>query len=121
MVEYSFRKLDVWKIGMDLVSDVYRLAATFPDNEKFALISQIKRAAISVPLNIAEGSIKKTKKDFGKFIRTALGSLMEVIACLEIAIQQKYTDRAVIAESEKKAQELYFKLIKLDKFLTGSH
>lgn len=117
-VEYSFKRLDVWKKGMQLVNEIYNLTKQFPNEEKFALISQLRRAAVSIPLNIAEGSIKRTKKDFASFVRIALGSLMEVMTCLEIALNQKYISAIDYERQEKLIQELYFKLIALDKFLT---
>ena len=118
-VEYSFYRLDVWKIGMALVNEIYSLTRKFPSDEKFCLTAQLRRAVISVPLNIAEGSIKRTKKDFAYFSRIALGSLMEVMTCLEIAFAQKYiADEQKYQKIKDLIQELYFKLISLDKFLT---
>ncbi|NTV41168.1 MAG: four helix bundle protein [Candidatus Moranbacteria bacterium] len=67
-VEYGFYRLEVWKLGMELVDFIYVLTKKFPSDEKFALVSQMRRAAVSVPLNIAEGSIKRTKKDFASFV-----------------------------------------------------
>ncbi len=117
-VEYGFYRLEVWKLGMELVDFVYEITKKFPSDEKFSLVSQMRRAAVSVPLNIAEGSIKRTKKDFASFVRIALGSLMETMTCLEISLRQKY----IVAEDFEKGQEIiqniYFKLIALDKFLT---
>jgi len=89
-VEYSFYRLDVWKLGMSLVNEIYTITKDFPGGEKFCLTSQLRRAVISVPLNIAEGSIKRTKRDFASFVRISLGSLMEVMTCIEIAFNQKY-------------------------------
>lgn len=118
-VEYSFYRLDVWKIGMALVNEIYSLTRKFPSDEKFCLTTQLKKAVISVPLNIAEGSTKRTKKDFAYFSRIALGSLMEVMTCLEIAFAQKYiADEQKYQKIKELIQELYFKLISLDKFLT---
>jgi len=89
-VEYGFYRLEVWKLGMKLVNEIYSVTKKFPNEEKFCLVSQVRRAAISVPLNIAEGSAKRTKKDFASFVRIALGSLMETMTCLEISLEQKY-------------------------------
>lgn len=119
-VEYSFYRLDVWKLGMQLVNDIYSITRKFPTEEKFCLASQIRRAAISVPLNIAEGSAKRTKKDFASFIRIALGSLMETMTCLDISLEQKYITKNEYEKFQLLIQELYFKLISLDKFLTSS-
>jgi four helix bundle protein len=118
-VEYGFYRLEVWKLGMQLVNEVYLITKKFPNEEKFSLTSQIRRAAISVPLNIAEGSAKRTKKDFSSFVRIALGSLMETMTCLEISLTQKYIDRSEYESFQNLIQELYFKLISLDKFLTN--
>ena len=82
---------------------------------------QLRRAVISVPLNIAEGSIKRTKKDFAHFIRIALGSLMETMTCIEISFAQKYIHDQEYEKIAAMIQELYFKLIALDKFLHKSN
>lgn len=119
-VEYNFYRLEVWKLGMELVNDVYQVTKNFPSEEKFGLTSQIRRAAISVPLNIAEGSTRRTKKDFAQFVRIALGSLMETMTCIEIALNQKYIDKDKYDKIQELIQELYFKLISLDKFLVNS-
>ena len=116
-VEYSFYRLDVWKLGMELVNEIYLITKKLPSEEKFCLASQLRRAAISVPLNIAEGSIKRTKKDFACFVRIALGSLMETMTCIEISLNQKYITSSEYDKIQKLIQELYFKLISLDKFL----
>jgi len=120
-VEYSFYRLDVWKLGMKLVNEIYSLTKNFPSEEKFGLISQMRRAAISVPLNISEGSSKRTKKDFALFVRIALGSLMEVMTCVEISLSQKYISETSYDKLQLLIQELYFKLIALDKFLTNKN
>ena len=117
-VEYGFRKLEVWKLGMQLVKLTYKITKRFPEEEKFGLTSQVRRAAISIPLNISEGSSRRTKKDFASFVRIALGSLMEVSTCFEIALAQEYLVAGDRTEVDNLVQELYFKLIALDKFLS---
>lgn len=117
-VEYSFYKLDVWKLGMKIVNEIYSMTKNFPNDEKFCLVAQIRRSAISIPLNIAEGSAKRTNKDFANFVRIALGSLMETMTCVEIALEQKYVNKEIYDKLNKVIQEEYFKLIALDKFLT---
>jgi four helix bundle protein len=118
-VEYGFYRLEVWKLGMNLVSKIYSITKKFPSEEKFGLVSQVRRAAVSVPLNIAEGSIKRTKKDFASFVRIALGSLMETMTCIEISLEQKYISKEEYESFQKIIQELYFKLMSLDKFLVN--
>ena len=72
------KDLDVWKKGMDLVEKIYSISNSFPDSERFGLTSQIRRAAISVPSNIAEGTGRKSDKELLQFISMALGSLAEL-------------------------------------------
>lgn len=116
-IEFGFYRLDVWKLGMDLVKRVYDITKAFPQDERYSLTSQLRRAVVSVPLNIAEGSAKRTKADFAKFVRIALGSLMEVVTCLHIAVDQKYLTEGDRDKILKSIEELYFKLIGLDKVL----
>ena len=70
--------LDVWKLSMDLVENIYKLSAQFPKEEMYGLTSQIRRAAVSVPSNIAEGASRQGNKEFVQFLYISLGSLSEV-------------------------------------------
>ena len=106
---------------MNLVNEVYSLTKKFPKEEMFCLTAQLRRAVISVPLNIAEGSAKRTKKDFAYFVRTSLGSLMETMTCIEISLNQKYIIKEENEKIQELVQELYFKLISLDKFLNKNN
>ncbi|MCB0798807.1 MAG: four helix bundle protein [Chitinophagales bacterium] len=74
----NHKDLDVWKKGMDLVVEVYNWTGLFPDGEKFGLTSQMRRAAVSIPSNIAEGSARKGDKELIQFINIALGSVSEL-------------------------------------------
>lgn len=74
----SFKDLEVWKRAIDLVEDVYSLTAKFPANEQFGLVSQMRRAAVSIPSNIAEGQGRKNPKEFIQFLYIAKGSLAEI-------------------------------------------
>jgi four helix bundle protein len=80
-----FRDLRVWKEAVDLARAIYRLTATFPPDEKFGLTAQLRRAAVSVPSNIAEGSVRHSRRDFCRFLEISLGSLAEIETQLEIA------------------------------------
>ncbi len=80
-----FRDLSVWAEGIALARSIYRLTAAFPAEEKFGLTAQLRRAAVSVPSNIAEGSVRHSRRDFCRFIEIALGSLAEIETQLEIA------------------------------------
>lgn len=74
----SYRDLIVWQKGIALVKNVYQIAALFPAEEKFGLTSQMRRAAVSVPSNVAEGQARKSTREFVQFISNAEGSLAEL-------------------------------------------
>ncbi len=116
-MKFNCENLEVYRIARSLVLEIYTLTRNFPSEEKFGITSQLRRAVISICLNIAEGSGKYSKKDFANFIRTSIGSLIEVDSALKIAIDLEYIDTANCVEINKIIQELYFKLIALDKVL----
>ena len=84
-MEKPHKKLDVWKESITLVSLIYQLVKCFPKNEEYGLISQIKRASVSVPGNIAEGAARQTRREYIQFLYIARGSISEVDTYLEIA------------------------------------
>jgi four helix bundle protein len=85
--------LEVWKTSMELAIDLYSLTEKFPSHEKFGLISQIRRAGVSIPANIAEGAARNSAKDFRYYITVALGSAAEIETQLEIAFRLGYLER----------------------------
>lgn len=97
-IVYSFEKLNVWQESKKLVVEVYHLLDNFPKLEKFALCDQIRRAIVSVPSNIAEGSGRKSLKEQIHFLEISYGSLMETYNQLLIAIDLGYiTEESVEA------------------------
>lgn len=116
-MKFSYEDLEVAKLARKLIKEIYLLTKNFPKEELYGLTSQIRRAATSVLLNIAEGSTGKTKKDFNKFVRTAISSLAEVHCCVKISIELNYIEEKDYTFVEPVIQELYFKLIKLSKYL----
>ena len=82
--------LDVWKFSMDLVEEIYRISGTFPSSEVYGLTSQIRRAAVSIPSNIAEGAARQGSKEFVQFLYIALGSLAEVETQILLAQRLHY-------------------------------
>jgi four helix bundle protein len=86
----THRDLDVWKVSMDFVIDLYRITETFPNAEKFGLIQQIRRAGVSISSNIAEGAARFHSKEFVHFLYISLGSVSEVETQLEIALRLEY-------------------------------
>lgn len=90
---FRFEELKVWQMALDLSNEIDLLTKKFPVEERFSLSSQIKRAADSVVLNIAEGSTGQTKPEFKRFLDIALRSAVEVVACLFIAIKRNYISK----------------------------
>jgi len=88
----SFRDLLVWQKSMSLVTSIYQLTRDFPHAEMFGLTSQLRRASISIPSNIAEGYGRNTSKDYLRYLQIALGSLYEMQTQLEIASNLHFLD-----------------------------
>lgn len=86
----SFRNLEVWKLAIALVPDIYQIAESLPESEKFGIRSQLCRAVISVPSNIAEGQGRRSGADFSRFLRIALGSCRECQSLLDVCIVLGY-------------------------------
>lgn len=82
--EYKFQKLRVYQLALDYVDAIYSLANHLPDEEKYNLASQIRRAATSIPLNIAEGSTGQSDMEQRRFLTMALRSYLETISCLDL-------------------------------------
>jgi four helix bundle protein len=72
------KKLELWKKAIEFVTKIYKVTESFPDNEKFGLISQIRRSAVSIPSNISEGAARSSKKEFIQFLSVAQGSTSEL-------------------------------------------
>lgn len=90
MLELSHKKLEVWKLSLELVKEVYRLTAGFPKEEMFNLTSQMRRAAVSVASNLSEGAARKTKPDKRRFFEISRSSLVELDTQVEISIGLNY-------------------------------
>jgi four helix bundle protein len=93
----SHRDLIVWQKSMHLVETVYSLAKEFPEDERYRLVHQTTRAAVSVPANIAEGHARGTRRDYAHFVSIARGSLMELETYVMIAERLGYADSAPVA------------------------
>ncbi len=98
MKEFSFEKLDVWKDAKDFVVKIYQLTEVYPNDEKFGLISQIKRASLSVTNNISEGTSRWSSKEKIRFIEIAFSSLMEVLNCFIISKELNLIDEKIFLE-----------------------
>ena len=86
----NHKDLEVWKKSMDLVSNVYKMTESFPNRETYGLINQLRRSAVSVPSNIAEGAARSSRKEFIQFLYIALGSLAELETQAIIAGRLEY-------------------------------
>ena len=107
----TFRDLIVWQRSIDLAKAVYRMTATMPNTERFGLISQMQRAAVSIASNIAEGNARQTLKDYIHFLIMARGSLAELETQITIAqelrmIQEKDNPAELLAETDRLLQGL---------------
>jgi len=91
---HNFKELIVWQKARKLVKDVYLTISLFPEDEKYGLISQIRRASVSIPANIAEGAGRNTDKDFGRFLDIANGSCFELETLLILAVDLDYLSKS---------------------------
>ncbi|PDP43390.1 four helix bundle protein [Tannerella forsythia] len=107
---YAFERLDVWQVSRTFVKDIYVLLRTFPDFEAYNITSQIRRAAVSVSLNIAEGSTRNSLKEQSRFTEIAYGSLLEVYCSLLLAKDLNYIREDDFRNVSDKIKELSNKL-----------
>ncbi len=109
----SYKDLIVWKKSCDLVILIYRLTSTFPKEETYGITSQIKKAAVSIPSNIAEGSMRGTRKDFRHFLNISLGSAAELETQLEISKKLLFGEKRDYNEIDALLLEVMKMLYKL--------
>lgn len=102
----KYQNLKVWEKATQLVLEIYALANAFPKDELYGLTSQLRRAAVSIPSNIAEGSERKSDKDFIRFLRMASASLAEIETQLYIALKLNYLDDSAYNELLKASAEI---------------
>jgi four helix bundle protein len=114
------QKLDVWKRSLDFVTKLYKLTAQFPDEEKFGLVSQMRRAAVSIPSNISEGAARNSRKEFINFLHIAQGSIAELETQLLIGRNLEYVDKEQIEPSLRELDEMSMMIIGLQRSLKDS-
>jgi four helix bundle protein len=117
----SYRELEVWKRGIDMVVAVYATSKKFPADEKYGLQSQLRRAAVSVPANIAEGYGRKHRKEYLNHLSIAQGSLTEMETHLIIALRLDYVTRSDLQPVWALAQEVGKMLNKLRVVLSSAN
>ncbi len=111
-MKHNFKNLNIWKLAIDLANEIYSVTENFPKSEEFGLKLQLRRCAVSVPSNIAEGSSRTSNKDFNRFLEISLGSLYEIQTQITIA-----NIRTFISESD--TNNLENKIIELQKMISG--
>lgn len=109
----SFRDLVVWQKAIDFVDATYQLTAGFPIEEQYGLTSQLRRAAVSIPTNIAEGYGRHSTSDYIRFLKIALGSLNECITQLEISVRLNFVNKDEVKEALELCAEIEKMLISL--------
>lgn len=107
--------LDVWKLGIELVEKIYKETSVFPKEEIYSLTSQMRRAAVSIPSNIAEGAARNSEKEFIQFLYISLGSLSELETLVIIANQIGYLDSLDILNSIEILRKKLLNFIKYTK------
>ena len=110
---HKFRKLEIWQIAMDFVVEIYQFTKDFPEEEKYGLISQIRRAATSIPLNIAEGSGSGSDSEFRRFLHFAYRSAHEVITALELSSRLDMCNKKEVPKLIDRADAISGKIWKL--------
>lgn len=110
----THKDLDIWKMGLDIVERLYQITGTFPKEEQFGLTSQMRRAAVSVPSNIAEGAARNSKREFLQYLYISLSSLAELETQLLIAKRLGYVVNDEIFEN---VEHLRRKLLNFIKYI----
>ncbi len=103
---YGFEKLIVWQKAMDFCKQIYHITKSFPEEERFGLTSQLRRASYSIPTNIAEGSASKSKKEFRYFLIIALRSQYETITLLKLSYNLNFLNKTQYEELFIKCDEV---------------
>ncbi len=103
---HNYRELKIWHKAIDLSVDIYELVADFPSDEKFGIVSQLRRASVSVPSNIAEGSSRKSEKEFAHYLSMSLGSLFEIETQLIISNRVDYIKEETLEEYKAKITDI---------------
>ena len=106
------KNLKAWQLAMNVAEQIYSVTESFPADEKFGLVTQMRRSAVSIPSNIAEGAGRNTKKEFVNFLHIAQGSLSELDTQWELSLRLNYID-------ENKWKLLNTLFIKEDKIISG--
>ena len=108
---HNSKELMIWKMSRELVKEIYLITKSFPDDERFGLISQMRRCSISIPSNIAEGSGRSTDKDFAHFLSMSISSAFELETQLLVSNDLGYINDETVNKLERKIKTINFILI----------
>ncbi|HEX6983049.1 MAG TPA: four helix bundle protein [Balneolaceae bacterium] len=115
MLELSHKKMIIWKKSLKLIKEVYKITDKFPREEKFGLISQLRRASVSVISNISEGEARRTNKEKRRFYEIACASVVEIDAQIEISLELNFVNQQDIQKLSLLLNECFAMLSKLKK------
>jgi four helix bundle protein len=106
MIKSTYRTLVAWQRGIELATDLYEVSRRFPEDDRFAITQQLRRAALSVPSNIAEGRGRGTSRDYRRFLLQARGSLYEIETICELATRIGYLSVVDASQLQRKIQDV---------------
>jgi four helix bundle protein len=119
---HKFEKLEVWSLSIDYADRCYLIAEQLPKKEDFNLASQLRRAAVSIALNIAEGSTGQSDPEQSRFLGMALRSLIETVACQHLIFRRQYlADTAPLREAYQASDKLAAKIQAMRRVLSATH
>ena len=117
---FNFEKLEVWNKAIEFADLIYRASRTFPNEERFGLTNQMRKAAVSISSNLAEGTSRSSKTDYARFVEIATGSLFEVVSQAFLARRQQYLREEDFAAIYGAAEEQSRMLSGLRAYLAGT-
>ncbi len=117
---HNYKNLHIWQDGINLARKIYELTSHFPANEKYGIVSQMTRAAVSVPSNIAEGAGRGTNKDFANFLSIAIGSLFELHTQIAICEQIGFLTQEETKQLEEQIYSLQQQIYTYKQRVEGS-
>lgn len=117
---HNYKNLHIWQEGINLARKIYEVTATFPDNEKYGIVSQMTRAAVSIPSNIAEGAGRNSNKDFANFLSIAIGSIFELHTQMAICEQIGYINEETTKQLEQQIYTLQQQITTYKQRIEGS-
>ena len=117
---HNYKNLHIWQEGINLARKIYEVTANFPANEKYGIVSQMTRAAVSIPSNIAEGAGRNSNKDFANFLSIAIGSIFELHTQIAICEQIGYIDEETTKQLEQQIYTLQQQITTYKQRIEGS-